>query len=468
MAQVLITIGIRGGRFGKKFLLQSELLLQYTIIVNKSLFLSKIFRKMPPGGQRVSYPVNEKGNFMVRGKLNITESRRTEDALQASEKRFKELVEITTDWVWEVDEKGVYTYVSPKVRDLLGYEPEEIIGKTPFDLMPEEEAEKMTSFFKDKVKENKPFYRLENINRHKDGHLVVLETNGIPLFDESGKLKGYRGIDRDITERKHTDQQRDQLRDQLLSKLEIKNQELQRFSSIIRHDIGNPLLSIQAFSSELIISCDQLSKLLSDQQIDDKVKKQISAILSSDMPESIGYIQNSAAEISKLLEGLKELAAVDRISTNIKPLEMNKIAKQVVGEMKSQIQNSGALVTTEPLPECLGDEMQIRQVFSNLLSNALKHLDPQRKGRVHVSGRVDRETSVYTVEDNGIGIAPEHQKKVFEPFYRVDSGRTDAGEGLGLSIVAHIVTRHNGRIWLESEPGKGSKFNIALPRRQLS
>ena len=129
------------------------------------------------------------------------------------------MVEITTDWVWEVDEKGVYTYVSPKVRDLLGYEPEEIIGKTPFDMMPEEEAEKIARFFKDKADENKPFYHLENINHHKDGHLVVLETNGIPLFDESGKLKGYRGIDRDITERKHTEQQRDQLLSKLKSKI---------------------------------------------------------------------------------------------------------------------------------------------------------------------------------------------------------------------------------------------------------
>ncbi len=414
---------------------------------------------------------------MIRGKIKNQEKaktkskkhlvpfvKRAEGALQASEKRFKELVEITTDWVWEIDEKGVYTYVSPKVRDLLGYEPEEIIGKTPFDLMPQEEAKKVFNFFKDKAKENKPFYHLENINRHKDGHLVVLETNGIPLFDKNGKLKGYRGIDRDITERKHAEQQRDQL----LSKLEIKNQELQHFSSIIRHDIGNPLLSIQAFSIELIRSCDQLNKLLSDQQIGDQIKEQISAILSSDMSESIGYIQSSATEISKLLEGLKELAAVDRISTNIELLEMDKIAKQVVGEMKYQIQNSGALVTTEPLPECLGDEAQIRQVFSNLLSNALKYLDPQRKGRVHITGRVDRDISVYTVEDNGIGIAPEHQEKVFESFYRIDSSRADGGEGLGLNIVAHIVTRHNGRIWLESELGKGSKFNIALPHWQPS
>jgi len=104
--------------------------------------------------------------------------------------------------VWEVDKNGVYVYASPKVRDLLGYTPEEIIGKTPFELMPEAEAEEIGKLFKEKLAEKQTFYGLENINCHKDGHLVVLETSGIPLLDEQGQVIGYRGIDRDITERK--------------------------------------------------------------------------------------------------------------------------------------------------------------------------------------------------------------------------------------------------------------------------
>ena len=132
--------------------------------------------------------------------------KRAEEALQISEQKFKDLTETTTDWVWEVDKNGVYTYVSPKVKELLGYEVSEVLGKTPFDLMPKEEAERIGKFFNEKVLNKEPFYILENENRHKDGHLVVLETSGIPIFDERGQLEGYRGIDRDITERKRAEE----------------------------------------------------------------------------------------------------------------------------------------------------------------------------------------------------------------------------------------------------------------------
>ncbi|MCK4730838.1 MAG: PAS domain-containing protein, partial [Methanophagales archaeon] len=138
---------------------------------------------------------------------NITERKRAEEALRRSEQKFKDLTETTTDWVWEADAEGVYTYASPKIKDLLGYEVSEVLGKTPFDLMPKEEAEKISKFFNEKVINKESFFGLDNVNRHKDGHLVVLETSGIPIFDEKGQLKGYRGIDRDITERKRAEKE---------------------------------------------------------------------------------------------------------------------------------------------------------------------------------------------------------------------------------------------------------------------
>ena len=137
----------------------------------------------------------------------IAERKKVEETLRASEQKFKDLTETTTDWAWEVDKDGVYTYVSPYVKKLLGYEVSEVLGRTLFDLKPEEEAEKIGKFFKEKVIKKEPFYKLENINRHKDGHLVVLETNGIPIFDQRGQVNGYRGIDRDISERKKREEQ---------------------------------------------------------------------------------------------------------------------------------------------------------------------------------------------------------------------------------------------------------------------
>ncbi|GAG01199.1 unnamed protein product, partial [marine sediment metagenome] len=140
------------------------------------------------------------GRTVIQGRfVDLTERKRAEEALRQSEDRFRSLVESTSDWIWEVDENGVYTYVSPRVRDILGYEPEEVIGKTPFDLMPPEEAARVGDAFGELAASREPLVALENTNLHKDGHLVVLETSGVPVFDADGTFRGYRGVDRDIT-----------------------------------------------------------------------------------------------------------------------------------------------------------------------------------------------------------------------------------------------------------------------------
>ena len=116
--------------------------------------------------------------------------------------RFRALIEGTGNWIWEVDQDGIYTYASPRVKDLLGYEPEEVIGKTPFDLMPADEAQRVAALFREIASSQQAFARLENTCLHKDGHPVVVETSGVPIMDAAGEFLGYRGIDRDITDRK--------------------------------------------------------------------------------------------------------------------------------------------------------------------------------------------------------------------------------------------------------------------------
>jgi PAS domain S-box-containing protein/putative nucleotidyltransferase with HDIG domain len=138
---------------------------------------------------------------------DITERKKAEESLRASEERFRGLVETTSDWVWEVDRKGVYTYASSKVRKVLGYDTEELLGKTPFDFMTAAEARRVAAIFNSYVAKREPFAFLENICRHKDGHPVVMETSGVPFFARDGTLLGYRGIDRDVTERKRVGKQ---------------------------------------------------------------------------------------------------------------------------------------------------------------------------------------------------------------------------------------------------------------------
>ncbi|MCJ7546797.1 MAG: PAS domain S-box protein [Deltaproteobacteria bacterium] len=143
----------------------------------------------------------------LRGVMtDITDRKRAEEQVRESQQRFQNLVETLSDWIWEVDQNGIYTYASPKVRDLLGYKPEEVLGKTPFDLMPPGEAARVKDIFESLLAVRQPVMALENINRHKDGHLVVFETSGMPFCDAEGRLKGYRGVDRDVTDRKHAEE----------------------------------------------------------------------------------------------------------------------------------------------------------------------------------------------------------------------------------------------------------------------
>lgn len=133
---------------------------------------------------------------------DITEHKRVQDALKRSEERFRNLVETTSDWIWEVDEQGRYTYVSPRVREILGYGPEELVGKAPFDFMPPDEALRVKNLFNRHAERKLPFAVVVNVNLHKNGSAVMLETSAVPFCDERGELRGYRGVDRDITIRR--------------------------------------------------------------------------------------------------------------------------------------------------------------------------------------------------------------------------------------------------------------------------
>jgi PAS domain S-box-containing protein len=158
--------------------------------------------------------------------IDVSEVKRVEEAVRESRERFRNLTEMTSDWIWEVDENGCYTYASPKIYDILGYKTEEIIGKTPFDLMPTEEADRVFKIFNAIAAKQRPFDCIENINLHKNGRPVVLETSGVPTFDAKGKYTGYRGIDRDITFRKQSEQELQKAHDELENRVEERTREL--------------------------------------------------------------------------------------------------------------------------------------------------------------------------------------------------------------------------------------------------
>ncbi len=148
------------------------------------------------------------GRTILQGTIrDITEQNRAERALRESEARFRGLIESSSDWIWEVDAEGVYTYASPQVEEMLGYTPQEIVGRTPFDLMPPDKGPQLREIFNALMETAEPINALENTILHKNGRHVILETSGVPVCEESGRVTGYRGVDRDITERKQAEKE---------------------------------------------------------------------------------------------------------------------------------------------------------------------------------------------------------------------------------------------------------------------
>ncbi|UCD50185.1 MAG: GHKL domain-containing protein [Phycisphaerales bacterium] len=243
--------------------------------------------------------------------------------------------------------------------------------------------------------------------------------------------------------------------------LEARNRELLRFASIVRHDLGNPLFSVEALAKCITNFCDKASESVAGkcQELED----QLLHVLNEDIPRSVDSIQRSVELMKTLLEGLRQVTMVGHVPMHIDQVDMNELLQQVATTLAPKARSRGASVQVEDLPACMGDSMRLNEVFGNLLDNAIKYLDPQRQGQIRISGRREDGASIYCVEDNGIGIAPEQRAKVFDVFHRVDPQDGAGGEGLGLFIVRRLVERHHGRIWLESEPGRGSRFFVSLP-----
>lgn len=403
------------------------------------------------GRDEITILYNEFNNMLEQ--INIRE-----DALKKSEQWFRDLVETSSDWIWQIDENACFTYTSPKVTDILGYTAEEIIGKTPFMLMPPGEAERISDIFEPIAEAREPFSGIINLNEHKNGKSVFLDTSGVPVFDTDGSFHGYRGIDRDITERMKEEDERKRLNIELAR----KNKELEQVLYVTSHDLRAPLLNVQGFSGELLEALKDLDTIFQKVDLPATEKEKITKIMEDDISEASKYIIASITKMDALLKGLLLLSRLGRFELKIEKIDMNELVASVFHTIEFQVQEKGAEIEIADLPRCLGDQDRVNQVFSNLIENGLKYLDPKRKGFVRVTGYVENKRSVYCIEDNGIGIAPEQLNKIFEIFQRLHPEETE-GEGLGLTIVRQILERLNGEVHVESTLGQGSRFYVSLP-----
>lgn len=266
-----------------------------------------------------------------------------------------------------------------------------------------------------------------------------------------------KNLANDIKDRQLAALKLEHLNDELL----LKNKELEQIVYVASHDLRSPLVNVQGFSKELGADCEEIRKILQDDQIPEKIKNTIDPILQDDIPNSLEFILTSVTKMDSLLTGLLKLSRLGRAAIEIRTIDMNVLVASVAASMEFQMKKANISIKVNVLPSCASDATQVNQVFSNLIMNAVKYIDPNRKGEITISGKTEDGFSIYSVTDNGVGIAKEHQSKIFEIFHQL-SPKKNEGEGLGLNIVKKIMDWRRGRVWLESEPGKGSTFFVSF------
>ncbi len=225
----------------------------------------------------------------------------------------------------------------------------------------------------------------------------------------------------------------------------------------------SPLVNILGFSGELLKDLEQLESLLGKDKQEESDKNAIENLVHNDIPQEVKFISSGARMLKGLIDGMLQVSRIGAAEYTIEPLNMNELIREVVDGLEFSMRDCGVSVTVEELPDCFGDVPKTSQLFGNLINNALKYLDPGRKGVIRIRGRCEDGRSEYCVQDNGIGIDASHQAKVFEIFHRLDPSDDVGGEGLGLTIAMRILDQMDGSMRLESEPGKGSKFFVSLP-----
>lgn len=376
---------------------------------------------------------------------DISERKRLEEALRRDQERFRGLVETTSDWVWEVNEDAVYTYASPKVYDLLGYQPSEILGKTPFDFMPPAEAERVRELFGKIVADASPFHRLENANLHRNGELVILETSGVPIFNNAGEFRGYRGIDRDITARKQMEKQERLHAEEITHAARLSL--LGEMIATISHEINQPLYAISNFAS----ACRTV------------IQSEGAAAIPK-ITDWIGQIHEQAMRAGEILRRLREFSRKrpfqqSQVDLNCVAQDARSLVESVISSQRIDLR----LQIDGDLPRISGDSVQLQQVFVNLILNASEAFEeiPNLAARqIVISIKKIGKEILCRVEDNGPGLQPGAIDRIYEPFYTTKEG----GLGLGLAVCRTIISHHGGRLWAEPNDGKGGAiFSFIIP-----
>lgn len=389
-------------------------------------------------------------NAMVTNFRDVTERKQADEALQHSEQRFKSLIEKNQDVIALSAADGTIVYMSPSTKEMLDYEPEELKGTSAMALMhPDELEENIQRLIWVNENPGKPMFLIMRM-RHKDGSWRWLEATSTSQLDNPAVNAIVSNL-RDITARKEAQDELLLLNQSLEKKVEERtmqlaesNKALESFSSMAAHDLQAPLRVLSGYTS----------------------------MVKHDYAENLG--EEGAALLDVIMKQTKHMTQLvsDLLTFSRASHTIMKEEKVDLDAMVHELSDELCLInSTRKTPEIkigdLGstscDAHLIRQVWSNLISNALKYSGKRDKPQIEIGRMPGEEEVIYYVKDNGAGFDARHQHKLFQVFQRLHTSSDFEGTGVGLALVKNVISRHGGRVWAESELDKGATFYFSMP-----
>lgn len=379
----------------------------------------------------------------------IVSRKRAENALQESESAFRTLADAVPQMVWATRPDGWNTYFNQNWVDYTGLSLEESHGdgwSKPFH--PDDRVRAQEAWRKATAGESK--YSLEARLRRKDGVYRWWLVRGEPLRDQSGTIVKWFGTCTDIHDLKVAEAElrasRDNLEqrvDERTSELQSANRELEAFSYSISHDLRSPLRAIDGYSRMLV--------------------EEHNASLNDEGKRLLGVVRSETLRMATLIDELLAFSRVDRQRMQPCQIDMRALAMNALNEVQRANPKRKVRVNIPLLPTVRGEPAMLRQVWVNLLSNAMKFTRHREQAQIDIGVAQPNGEQIFYVRDNGAGFDMAHAGKLFGVFQRLHGEEEFEGNGVGLAFVKRIVQRHNGRVWAEGSPGEGATFFFSIP-----
>jgi PAS domain S-box-containing protein len=389
---------------------------------------------------------------------DITERIRIETELRESKEQLRFAFEGSNDGLWDVNIRDAIFFLSPRGCEILGYKPNEVndVIRNWHNLVFEEDLQESKARLEAHLNGETEIFEVEQRLKMKSGELKWILTRGkLVSRDSEGKPLRITGTHTDITDRKKAENVIKKLNENLESRIQIRtqellnaNKELEAFSYSVSHDLRSPLRAVIGYTNILL---EDYGNIL------DEEGKRVCSVISS-----------NAVKMGKLIDDLLAFSRLSRNEMQYTVFEMKELATSVFTELQAQNKNKKIEFKIDNLPRADGDYSMIRQVWFNLISNAIKYTSRCDKPKISVGFTENPNETVYYIRDNGIGFDMQYINKLFGVFQRLHNTRDFEGTGVGLAIVQRIINRHGGHVWAEGKLESGATFYISLPKTLIS